>query len=173
MKLAQTKNNIPDSEGEKLEAEVRAMAGRSRAPDLPQAYWSNLIVRANERIDRATDVGAISISWAARVAIPGVVAIISFLIGLHYYVPAPPQADTSLTSVILALPDSTQDSLLVNPSGLDPALTVEEIGANLFEASPAAISDYLMSRGDPKDVMDVLTDQEANQVLAAIATEYP
>ena len=50
-----------------------------------ETYWSNLLVRTNERIDHATSGKAISLSWAARVALPGVITIVFFFVALRYY----------------------------------------------------------------------------------------
>src|SRR4030042_6452064 len=69
------------------------------APSEP--YWSNLLVRTNERIDHATSGKAISLSWAARVALPGVITIIFFFVALrYYYEPEPSGSHTPLFVVI-------------------------------------------------------------------------
>ncbi|HMK38239.1 MAG TPA: hypothetical protein VK569_02785, partial [Bacteroidota bacterium] len=56
-----------------LTSEIRQLAGSTgdgKAPGPSDAYWQNLVVKINARIDDATSAKALSISWAARVAIP-------------------------------------------------------------------------------------------------------
>src|SRR5512141_561288 len=91
MKFRQEPRDITESEERELVDSVRALelegGEKGTAPPISDAYWQNLIIRTNQRVDAAASAKAISISWAARVAIPGVVAIVSFLIALQYYVP--------------------------------------------------------------------------------------
>ena len=90
MNMKQANPDSSASDEQKLAAEIERMTGGTRRTDehdLPGTYWSNMLVKTNSRIDDVSSVRALSIGWALRVAIPGVVAIISFLIGLHYYSP--------------------------------------------------------------------------------------
>ncbi len=110
------KQSIPEySDAEEREAsnELRSLFGpaelREQGPD--EAYWHDLIARTNRRLDEAASGKAISISWAARVAIPGVVAIIFFFVGLHYYIPQPPPAVSPVREILLGLSNEAQDSL--------------------------------------------------------------
>jgi hypothetical protein len=156
-----------------LTSEIRQIAGSgggegSRPPD---AYWQNLIVKINGRIDEATSGKALSISWAARVAIPGVVAIVSFLVGLHYYVPEVLQHEPSVADVVLSLPPATMDSLLVDPSRADPSLSVEDVATDVFVFSRQQIADYFIDNGNPGAAIDGISDREAGTVLAVLASE--
>jgi hypothetical protein len=89
-------------------------------------------VKINGKIDDATSGKALSISWAARVAIPGVVAIVSFLVGLHYFAPDASRHAPSVAEVVLALPPAAIDSLLVDPSRADPSLSAEDVATDVF-----------------------------------------
>src|SRR5512141_244690 len=117
MKFRHERVEPSEAEEHELEASIRGMippeGDVAGAP--PPVYWQNLIVRTNERIDHETSGKTLSIHWALRVAMPGVLAIISFFIGMHYYAPEKPEAEESLAAVILSLPGQTVDSLLVNP----------------------------------------------------------
>ncbi|HUI11558.1 MAG TPA: hypothetical protein VL221_14590 [Bacteroidota bacterium] len=171
MKYRTEKIQITDEAGERLAAEIRAMAGAEEGhAGPPAAYWQNLIIRVNEKIDRATSGRALSISWAARVAIPGVVAIVSFLVGLHYYAPDAAQGEPTVSDVLMSLPASSIDSLLVDPSRVDPALSVEDVGPDVFVFSRDQIAEYFMDNGNPADAVDGISDREANTVFAVLAS---
>ena len=90
MKLRRDKTEVTGSlEHDAVEA-VRALVREKHIAELSEpssAYFANLLVKTNQRIDAVTSGKALSISWLARVAVPGVVAILFFFIGLHYYVP--------------------------------------------------------------------------------------
>jgi len=162
---------ITDGEEERLASEIRALAGGDAPrPGPPDAYWQNLVVRVNGRIDRATSGRALSISWAARVAIPGVVAIVSFLVGLHYYAPDAMHHEPSVAEVLLSLPPSSIDSLLADPSRVDPSLSVEDVGPDVFVFSRDQIAEYFMDNGNPADAVDGISDREANTVFAVLAS---
>ena len=174
MKYRMEKNPLTGEAERELASEIRQLAGspageeRSRPPD---AYWQNLVVRINARIDDATSGKALSISWAARVAIPGVVAIVSFLVGLHYYVPDAYRHEPSVADVVLALPPAAIDSLLVDPSGADLSLSVEEVAPDGFVFSRQQIADYFIDNGDPGAAVDELSDPEANTILKVLDSE--
>ena len=171
MKYRTDRIQITDGEEERLEAEIRALSGgEGGRSDPPDAYWQNLVVRVNARIDRATSGRALSISWAARVAIPGVVAIVSFLIGLHYYAPDPMHHEPTVADVLMSLPPSSIDSLLADPSRVDPALTVEDVGPDVFVFSRDQIVEYFMDNGNLVDAVDGISDREANTVFAVLAS---
>jgi hypothetical protein len=172
MKLRQAKPEITEDDEHRLVAEIRRLAsdasgGGPTGP--PDAYWANLIIRTNRRIDEATSGKALSISWAWRVAVPGVVAVVSFLIGLHYYAPVQPQRDDMMIEkAVLSLPEGTLDSLLTHPEQLDPPLTVADIGGDPFEISGDVIADYLISNQRATDLVETMSDTEADQVIAAL-----
>jgi hypothetical protein len=174
MKYRMEKNPLTDEAERGLASEIRQLAGPaaggegSRPPD---AYWQNLVVKINGRIDGATSGKALSISWAARVAIPGVVAIVSFLVGLHYYVPDDSRRAPSVAEVVLALPASTMDSLLVDPSGADPSLSVEDVATDVFVFSRQQIADYFIDNGNPGAAVDGISEGEASTILAVLASD--
>jgi len=174
MRFRQEKPPAGDEAERALEAEVRRLApgaGESGAAQPPDQYWQNLAVRANARIDAATSGKAISILWAARVAIPGVVAIVSFLIGLHYYVPEPPRENVSVASVVLSLPAESIDSLLMDPGRIDPSLSLQELGVDVFYLSREQIADYLVVSGNTGAAMEGLTEGETSALLASLGTD--
>ena len=171
MKYRTDRTHITDEAEERLAAEIRSLAGEPAGRGgPPDAYWQNLVVRVNEKIDRATSGKALSIAWAARVAIPGVVAIVSFLVGLHYYAPEAVHHEQTVADVLLSLPPSSIDSLLVDPSRVDPALTVEDVGPDVFVFSRDQIAEYFLDNGNPADAVDGISDREANTVFAVLAS---
>ncbi len=175
MKYRMEKSPLTGDAERELTSEIRQLAapsagGERSAP--PDAYWQNLVVKTNRKIDDATSGKALSISWAARVAIPGVVAIVSFLVGLHYYVPDASRHGPSVADVVLGLPPATIDSLLVDPSGEDPSLSVEDVGADVFVFSRQQIAEYLIDNGNPGAAVEGISDREANTVLNVLASEH-
>lgn len=173
MRFRQEKHPAGDEAERALETEVRRMApdaGESGAAQPSDQYWQNLAVRANARIDEATSGKALSILWAARVAIPGVVAIVSFLIGLHYYVPEPPRENVSVAAIVLSLPPTAIDSLLLDPGRVDPSLSLQELGVDLFNVSREQIADYLVVSGNATAAVEGLTERETSALLAALGT---
>jgi len=174
MKMKEEKNPLTDEAERELVGELKNLAGEPagqarRGPQDP--YWANLIVRTNDRIDRATSPRALSISWAARVAIPGVVAIVSFLVALHYYVPGDVQTQASVTDVLRTLPVSSVDSLLVDPSRADPSLSVADVAPDVFVFSSDQIADYLSTHGSVRAAIDGLNDREPSDLLTALGSD--
>jgi len=171
MKYRTDRAQITDEAEERLAAEIRELSRGAQGPAVPpDAYWQNVIVRVNATIDRATSGRALSISWAARVAIPGVVAIVSFLVGLHYYAPDALHHEPTVSEVLLSLPASSVDSLLVDPSRVDPSLTVEDVGPDVFVFSRDQIAEYFLDNGNPSDAVDGIPEREANTVFAVLAS---
>ena len=151
-----------------LAESIRAASGGDPVqPPVPGAYWQNLIIRTNRRLDHATSGKALSISWAARVAIPGVVAILSFYIGLHYYAPGLKGADT-LTSVVLSLPEPAVDSLLADPSQIDASISVTDLVENLFDIPKEQMAEYFIDHGRASSLMEAMTDDQVNEVLSTL-----
>ncbi|HXX62580.1 MAG TPA: hypothetical protein VEO56_02180 [Bacteroidota bacterium] len=174
MKMKEEKNPPTDEAERALVGELKALAGEpsaqaGRGPQDP--YWANLIVRTNQRIDRATSPRALSISWAARVAIPGVVAIVSFLVALHYYVPGDLESHTSVTDVLRAMPVASVDSLLVDPSRADPSLSVADVAPDVFVFSNDQIADYLSTHGSIRAAIDGLSDREPSDLITALGSD--
>ena len=135
---------------------------------MPQTYWANLLVRANARVDDATSARALSISWAARVAIPGVVAIMFFFIGLHYYVPEAPSRTGSIATFVNMLPEATVDSVLVEPDRYSTLLSEEEVATDIFQFSSDQISDYLVASGNTQMAVEGITDSDIAALLSIL-----
>jgi hypothetical protein len=133
-------------------------------PQPSDPYWQNLLVRTNRKIDEVSGVKALSISWALRVAIPGVVAIVFFLIGLHYYVPQRSEKETSIEAVVLSLPSETQDSLLTSLP-LDDRLSAMSSDESLFEPTQAQIAEYMLDNGSTEVLLQTLTDSQFDELL--------
>jgi len=173
MRIKPEKQDLTDDDEEKLAADVRrleASRGPAKLHGPPDQYWQNLILRTNARIDDATGGRALSISWAARVAIPGVIAVVSFLIALHYYVPETPNNEVSVSSVVLSLPSAAIDSILQDPSHVDPILSVADVGGDVLDVSREQIVDYLIASGNATAAMEGLTDREAQDLFAVLST---
>ena len=170
MKFRLEKPDIVPFDEKALTDEIRGAAGAEQSGrPVSDAYWQNLIIRTNRRIDNATSGKALSISWAARVAIPGVVAILSFYIGLHYYAPDLKGSD-SLTSVVLSLPGPEVDSLLADPSQLDPTISVADLGGNPFDIPKEQMAEYFIDHGRPSALMEAMTDDQVNEVLMTLGS---
>jgi hypothetical protein len=135
---------------------------------IPPAYWANLLVRTNQRIDEASSAKAISISWAARVAIPGVVAILFFFIGLHYYTPELPRRDSSVASLMGTLPQDAVDSLFVRPEQVGISLSATDMTSDIFEFSSDQITEYLAASGNHEVLVENMDDAEVATLLAAL-----
>ncbi len=172
MKFRQERRDIPESEERELVDAVRALereAGEGTVPPISQTYWQNLIVRTNRRVDAAASGKAISISWAARVAIPGVVAIVSFLIALRYYVPVQTHQHSDVESIVLALPDRAVDSLLTDVALPEETLVAVAANENLFDVPSEQIGEYLIANGNTTMLVELLPEQQANQMLDVLA----
>jgi hypothetical protein len=158
------------------EAERQAVNGlKERLRPLKEAsapvsgvYWANLLVKTNRRIDDATSAKALSISWAARVAIPGMIAILFFFIGLHYYAPDLTQRESSVLSLVKSLPQDAVDSLLVHPERFGTALTVADVPSDIFQFSGDQITEYLSELGSEQVLIENMNDVEVSSLLAAL-----
>ena len=150
--------------------ELRQQALQSQAGPVapPGVYWANLLVRTNRRIDDASSAKAISISWAARVAIPGMVAILFFFIGLHYYAPDLQPKEGSVTSLVTSLSQDATDSLLIHPERVSPSLSVTDVPSDIFQFSGDQITEYLAARGSEQVLMENMSDAEVSSLLAAL-----
>lgn len=172
MKLRQEHPDITESDERALVDAVRMLErerGGEGAPGVPEAYWQNLIIRTNRKVDEAASGKAISISWAARVAIPGVVAIVSFLIALHYYVPVQTRQHSDVESIVLGLPDRAVDSLLTDSSLSEETLVAVAANEHLFDVSSEQIGEYFIENGNATTLVELLPEQQADQMLDLLA----
>jgi len=171
MRLRFDKRQPTDSEEETLSASLREIAaGDPGLPPPEPAYWQNLPIRLNRALDEATSGKALSLSWAARVAIPGVVAVLSFLIGLRYYAPDQGGSARSLREVAMALPPTAVDSLYVaSLTTADSAIAGAVEGEILQVPSDDAREYYLENAGATTLVND-LSEQELREVLAVMSS---
>ena len=151
---------------EELKRELQQFGERPDA--VPQTYWPGLLVRTNQRIDDATSAKALSISWAARVAITGVVAILFFFIGLHYYVPEVTKKGGSVASLINMLPEETVDSILVEPERLSSSLSARDVPSDIFQFSTEQITEYLVATGKAQTAVDNLSDTDVAALLSVL-----
>lgn len=173
MKIRQEKTEFTDAEERELEESVRSLVNQSgdrghAAP--PPAYWQNLIVLINSRIDREESAKMLSIHWALRVALPGILAILSFVIGLHYYVPEKTTQEESVSAVILSLPQRSVDSLLLDPSPLAGSLSIAEVGGGFFEVTQDQIADYLINQGAAQTLVESMSDELLGDVMVELGT---
>ncbi len=157
-------NHGDEHEGSALRALMNTEEVRPGPDDV---YWQNLLVRTNRRIDEVSSGKALSISWALRVAIPGVVAIISFLIGLHYYAPERPSRGTSVEAVVLSLPAEAQDSLLATLPLSDRLAALSSSG-DYFDLSREQITDYMIDNGTTSMLLETLTDDQVEKLLVSL-----
>ncbi|MER3522518.1 MAG: hypothetical protein C4326_00240 [Ignavibacteria bacterium] len=167
MKLRRTITEITDAEEREAQEAVGRLAGTSpthhhEGPS--ETYFANLIVRTNERIDRASSGLAISLSWLARVAVPGVVAIIFFFIGLHYY--GPERSTPSVVEMIGTLTPPALDSLLL-ASQADPAVAAT-LQRSLFDVSADQLVEFYIATENPTTVLETLPEQQVKDIAAIL-----
>ncbi len=155
---------------ERLTASLRNQ-GYTEPTRLPDAVRNNLLVRTNREIDRVSSGRAISLSWAARVAIPGVVAIIAFFTALHYYGTPTPQRPSTLTPLISGISDSGLDSLLAEPAVTDSSLVLAAAGDDLFSVPGDLAAEYLMSGDRTSVVLQTMSDKQIDEVMAILSSE--
>jgi hypothetical protein len=169
MRLRVDRPRVTDEEEKVLEAAVRELSrGQVETFSPADAYWQNLVIRTNKRVDEATSGKAISLSWAARVAIPGVVAVLSFLIGLRYYAPDRPVTPASLVEATSTLPPATVDSLVaLSLAGAENASDDTIAGWVLFVPHDMA-SDYLCEYEGTSALLGDLSDTEVKHLLSAL-----
>jgi hypothetical protein len=173
MKLRHGTAPIDDGAEEELTLEVRRAAadlgeGEPEAP--PDPYWPNLLVRTNDRLDQATSGKALTISWAARVAIPGVVAILSFLVGLRYFVPQHESHAPTLANVVLSMSQPSVDTLLSGLSEISPAVSIADLGLDPLNPAKEEIATYLIDSGSVTTLEESMSDQQVTAVLAALGS---
>lgn len=163
---------IDEQAEEELAHEVRRLAaGEEQIPAPVTAYWQNLIVRINQRIDDATSPKALTISWAARVAIPGVVAILSFMIGIHYFVPMHPRDNAPLKAVVLAMPDRAVDTLLADPSRAGASLSLADLEVDPFAMPKEDLAEYMIASASMGTLTETLNDEQITDLLTILGTQ--
>ena len=137
-----------------------------------ETYWSNLLVRTNERIDHATSGKAISLSWAARVALPGVITIIFFFVALrYYYEPEPSGSNTSLVAVVASLPGAVIDSLAVQGTSSGLSMTTVDLNQSFMEPSDDQLADYLITSGSVGVALEAMEDEQIREVLTSLGSQ--
>lgn len=164
---------IDDRAEEELAFEVRravATLGEGEPEAPPDPYWPNLLVRTNNRLDQATSGKALTISWAARVAIPGVVAILSFLVGLRYFAPQHESHAPTLANVVLSMPQPAIDTLLSGLSEISPAVTIADLGLDPLNPEREEIANYLINSASVTTLEESMSEQQVTAVLAALGS---
>jgi hypothetical protein len=160
----------PEEEERVLEEEIRqrqALLPSVHDDQLPDAYWHNLIIRTNRCVDEASGAKAISLSWAARVAIPGVIAILSFLIGLRYFVPEQHPEQHSLTDAVMSLPAHVVDSMA---AATPDSVATDDVGAHMLEIPGELAHAYALESAASSELIADLSDKEIGEVLATLST---
>jgi len=171
MRLRFDKRQPTDEEEEALSRSLRDLAAHDSAQDVPDTiYWQNLPIRLNRAIDEATSGKAISLSWAARVAIPGVVAILSFLIGLRYYAPDRDGSGQSLREVALAMPPSAVDSLYIASVTVSDTAFANAIERDILEVPTEYAREYYLENTGTATLISELSEQELRDVLAVMSS---
>ncbi len=146
------------------------LSGQSEdAPD--PAYWQDLIDGTNQRIDNASSARALSVSWVARVAIPGAVAILFFFIGLHYYVPERKPDQVTVLEIVSMLPVESQDSLvtyLLEKTSLPDSGVV--FSDDLLELSEDEVELYMAASGHAAVLLNSLPDKQIEELISLLQT---
>jgi hypothetical protein len=171
MRLRFDKRQPTDDEEESLQRALQAeVANDPPSPAPPSAYWQNLPIRVNAAIDDATSGKALSLSWAARVAIPGIVAVLSFLIGLNYYAPDQGGTIKSFRDVAMAMPPSAVDSLYVASLTTGDAEFAGGLETDLLRLPSDLAREYYVENGSASTLVEDLSDQEMREVLAVMSS---
>jgi hypothetical protein len=149
-----------------------------RQADLPpehvpsETYWSNLLVHTNERIDHATSGKAISLSWAARVALPGIITIVFFFVALrYYYEPGQSGSNASLVAVVASLPGGVIDSLAVQATSSGLSVPTADLDQSFMQPSDDQLADYLIARGNFGVALEAMEDEQIREVLATLGSQ--
>jgi hypothetical protein len=169
MKLRQQKIEMTD-QSEREEAEIVRHLAREAGEAEPapsNTYFATLIARTNERLDYVTSGKALSISWLARVAIPGVVAILFFFIGLHYYNPETGGGSHSLVEEMKTLSSADLDSLIVE-SASENSLPNADLHSDLFQVSNEQLAEFYITSESPLAVLELLPEQQQKEVAAIL-----
>jgi len=166
MRIRKPQGELDERSERALEEEIRAASGpEARAPQDP--FWQNLLVRTNARIDDVASGRGITISWAARVAIPGVVAILAFLVGLHYYAPELTAERDRLTDIVRVLPDAAQDSLMDRYS-IGPDVLFPVVAEEVFDVPVTQAQEYYLENAELSSLSELLSEEQVSMVLTVL-----
>ncbi len=172
MKLRIGTPSIDDQEERRLEEEIERLSVGQTPSGVPaESYWANLLVRTNRRIDEATSPKALTISWAARVAVPGVVAILSFLVGVQYFIPMRTHAPASLKAVVLSLSENAVDTLLANPNRISQDFSLADLEVDPLPLHKEDLAEYLIASGNIRSVTETLNDDQVTDVLTLLGSQ--
>jgi hypothetical protein len=166
----------PPADGEhEQEERLRAMLhrrGLTAPTKLPDEMRAAMLVKTNDRIDRATSGRALSLSWALRVAVPGVVAIVAFFIGVHYYT-TPAQPDPAgLTPVLSAFSDTALDSLMEVHAVVDTSAIAGDTQGGLFDIPADQAAEYLLATDRIDVVAETFEEKDLEAVLTVLAANH-
>jgi hypothetical protein len=145
------------------ERTLRQLLSRTEQPSDPPGYWQDLVFRTNRRIDRVSSGKSISISWAARVALPGALAILFFFIGLHYYVPENTAVPISVTDLADGIHGTARDSLLAYL--LDHAEIPDSLWVGVLQPTEKEMQEYLAATGHTSTLLELLTEDESRELV--------
>ncbi|MGA9116353.1 MAG: hypothetical protein WB626_06225 [Bacteroidota bacterium] len=163
-------NGVTDEEERRATEALRALVSGavSSLPEPPSGeYWVSLPLRVNRRIDELTSGKALSVSWALRVAAPGIVAVVSFLIGLSYY--APPSTRDSGSSLPRLVASFGDEELEAVAEDFAPYLAGFETDTEeTLSLSAGAAEEYLIGRADLTGLVDALSERETEEILAVL-----
>lgn len=166
MRIRRAEPDLDERAERALEEAIRSHAGPD--PIGPaEPFWQNLLVRTNSRIDDVASGKGITMSWAARVAIPGVVAIIAFLVGLHYYIPELTADRERLGDILRVMPDSAQVVLMDRyaiPAEDLSAVAAEEV----FDVPVAQAQAYYLETAELSMLGDLLSEEQVSTVLTVL-----
>jgi hypothetical protein len=165
MKFRSGKEQPSDGQIGELEQWLRASTKSADRPVQGDAYWGRLRVTTNERIDRAVSPRTLSLNWLARVAIPGAVAVFSFIVALHYYAPVHHQSDPGPGALISAVDESDADSLLASAAANGEVKTAGLVGGEVFQVPNDQIAEYFVDNGKTAQLVEAMSDDQANALL--------
>jgi hypothetical protein len=104
------------------------------------------------------------------VAIPGVVAILSFLVGLQYLVPMHVQEVSPLKAVVMSMGERAVDTLLSDPSRTGASLSLADLGVDPFAVPKEELAEYLIASANVGTVTESLNDEQITDVLTILGT---
>ena len=171
MKFRPEKQTQTEATERELADEIRRIdrEDTSRRAGLSDAYWQNLLIRTNARIDEVSSPRALGLSWLLRVALPGVFAVLSFVIALHYYVPTRPTRDADIVRALQALPPTAIDSMTAAGAGSGEMMNAAELSDAALAVSGDQIEDFFLETGNESQVVETMGDTQAHAFLDALA----
>lgn len=169
MKLRWDRIDVSEAQERELESAVRSLANKETdATSSPsQVYFANLIVKTNERIDYITSGKALSISWLARVAVPGVVAILFFFIGLHYYKPET-NGRNSVVDAVSALPETVVDSMVVSSLVENGTSAIAGLRADAFDVSRDQLAEYCINSETVSTLLETIPEHNLDDIASIL-----